>query len=73
MAGALERASHGDSAVRYVRIKKSEGREKKGEGSAWLARLGAPRTAILPCDTKVGIAEGRKKKVVRGHYAVGYS
>ena len=29
MAGALERASHGDSAVRYVRIKKSEGREEK--------------------------------------------
>ena len=38
MVGALERASHGGSAVRYVRIKKSE---------------------------------RRKKKVVRGHYAVG--
>ena len=25
-------------------------REKGGEGSAWLARVGAPRTAESPCD-----------------------
>ena len=29
VVGALERASHGGSAARYVRIKKSERREKK--------------------------------------------
>ena len=27
-----------------------ESREKKVEGSAWLARVGAPRTAESPCD-----------------------
>ena len=28
---------------------KVENREKNVESSAWLARLGAPRTAIQPC------------------------
>ena len=32
-------------------------REEGEESSAWLARLSAPRTAVLPCDTKVGRRE----------------
>ena len=38
---------------------KVENREKNVESSAWLARLGAPRTAIQPC-SKV---ENRERNV----------
>ena len=48
MAGALGRASHGRIAARSVVGNREEG----GEGSAWLARLGAPRTAESPCSTE---------------------
>ena len=51
MAGALGRAPRGDSAVRYPGV---GSREKNGEGSAWLARLGAPRAAVPPCGPEEG-------------------
>ena len=49
MVGALERASHGGSAARYVRIKKSERREKKVVRGwrAWARPHG--RVAVRPC------------------------
>ena len=39
MVGARGRAPRGDSAVRYPDV---GNREENGEGSAWLARVGAP-------------------------------
>ena len=73
MAGALERASHGNSAMQSLCVNLSLSpacaasatpngspprlvgiMEKKGGRSAWLARLSAPRTAILPCGTRRG-------------------
>ena len=53
MAGARGRAPHGRIAVRPLCVNHSvlQGmREKGGEGSAWLARVGAPRTAESPCN-----------------------
>ena len=53
MAGALGRASHGRIAVRPITEAHCffQGKREEGEEcSAWLARVGAPRTAESPCD-----------------------
>ena len=52
MAGARGRASHGRIAVRSpteAHCPFQGKREEGGESSAWLARVGAPRTAESPC------------------------
>ena len=47
----MERVVRGHYAVGFRWV---ESREENGEGSAWLARVGAPRAAVPPCVPEQG-------------------
>ena len=47
---SLSPACAASAALNGSTMRLVERREEGEEGSAWLARLGAPRTATLPCD-----------------------
>ena len=58
----MERVVRGHYAVGFRWV---GSREENGEGSAWMARVGAPRAAIPPCvPEEGGEAPGRRGKTL---------